>query len=355
MPASKREALLRLGSRWGDSRAERRRYRRAAARRRCDRADVQDGRGGVLDRNATQNARAQARSAPRAEPTYHPTAPAVLRLSAGSTAADLRSLARSDSTRSGDAVPNEDVIAIVVKHSRDSHAPTTATRADPIARYAGRVARRYSLRASDSDREDVAERLRAATAQGRPLAAGSWRSASSRFARSHIRRNRRAGGRSARSVGDRTGHPPAPGSAGCGRLDAGARNSSQRARGISDGGVRAGTLGRCRWTSLGAWPTGWLLPCRASGAGGGARSAGHDRVPGDGVRRARVVVLAKFGRGWTLRPTPSVAPLVEGAGCVQRRWNERRDHAGASRAPAMPTAPCSVPPADFLKSPLPER
>jgi hypothetical protein len=42
--------------------------------------------------------------------------------------------------------------------------------ADPIARYAGRVARRYSLRASDSDREDVAERLRAATAEGRLLA-----------------------------------------------------------------------------------------------------------------------------------------------------------------------------------------
>jgi hypothetical protein len=32
------------------------------------------------------------------------------------------------------------------------------------------VARRYSLRASDSDREDVAERLRAATAEGRLLA-----------------------------------------------------------------------------------------------------------------------------------------------------------------------------------------
>ena len=42
--------------------------------------------------------------------------------------------------------------------------------ADPIARYAGRVARRYSLRASDRDREDVAERLRAATAEGRLLA-----------------------------------------------------------------------------------------------------------------------------------------------------------------------------------------
>jgi Domain of unknown function (DUF1707) len=38
-----------------------------------------------------------------------------------------------------------------------------------MARYAGRVARRYSLRASDSDREDVAERLRAATAEGRLL------------------------------------------------------------------------------------------------------------------------------------------------------------------------------------------
>ena len=32
------------------------------------------------------------------------------------------------------------------------------------------MARRYSLRASDSDREDVAERLRAATAEGRLLA-----------------------------------------------------------------------------------------------------------------------------------------------------------------------------------------
>jgi len=32
------------------------------------------------------------------------------------------------------------------------------------------VARRYSLRASDSDREDVAERLRVATAEGRLLA-----------------------------------------------------------------------------------------------------------------------------------------------------------------------------------------
>jgi hypothetical protein len=32
------------------------------------------------------------------------------------------------------------------------------------------VAKRYSLRASDSDREDVAERLRAATAEGRLLA-----------------------------------------------------------------------------------------------------------------------------------------------------------------------------------------
>jgi hypothetical protein len=39
------------------------------------------------------------------------------------------------------------------------------------ARYADGVARRHSLRASDSDREDVAERLRAATAEGRLLAA----------------------------------------------------------------------------------------------------------------------------------------------------------------------------------------
>ena len=38
------------------------------------------------------------------------------------------------------------------------------------ARYADGVERRYSLRASDSDREDVAERLRAATAEGRLLA-----------------------------------------------------------------------------------------------------------------------------------------------------------------------------------------
>jgi Domain of unknown function (DUF1707) len=38
-----------------------------------------------------------------------------------------------------------------------------------LARYADGVARRYSLRASDSDREDVAERLRAATAEGRLL------------------------------------------------------------------------------------------------------------------------------------------------------------------------------------------
>jgi Domain of unknown function (DUF1707) len=38
------------------------------------------------------------------------------------------------------------------------------------ARYSGGVARRHSLRASDSDREDVAERLRAATAEGRLLA-----------------------------------------------------------------------------------------------------------------------------------------------------------------------------------------
>ena len=48
--------------------------------------------------------------------------------------------------------------------------PDDSREADPIARYAGCVARRYSLRASDSDREDVAERLRAATAEGRLLA-----------------------------------------------------------------------------------------------------------------------------------------------------------------------------------------
>ena len=48
--------------------------------------------------------------------------------------------------------------------------PGDSSQPDPIARYAGRVARRYSLRASDSDREDVAERLRAATAEGRLLA-----------------------------------------------------------------------------------------------------------------------------------------------------------------------------------------
>jgi hypothetical protein len=48
--------------------------------------------------------------------------------------------------------------------------PDDSCQADPIARYAGRVARRYALRASDSDREDVAERLRAATAEGRLLA-----------------------------------------------------------------------------------------------------------------------------------------------------------------------------------------
>ena len=45
-----------------------------------------------------------------------------------------------------------------------------SSQANPIARYARRVARRYSLRVSDSDREDVAERLRAATAEGRLLA-----------------------------------------------------------------------------------------------------------------------------------------------------------------------------------------
>ena len=48
--------------------------------------------------------------------------------------------------------------------------PDDSCQADPIARYAGCVASRYSLRASDSDREDVAERLRAATAEGRLLA-----------------------------------------------------------------------------------------------------------------------------------------------------------------------------------------
>lgn len=56
--------------------------------------------------------------------------------------------------------------------AREMHAldPDDSSRADPIARYAGVVAGRYSLRASDSDREDVAERLRAATAEGRLLA-----------------------------------------------------------------------------------------------------------------------------------------------------------------------------------------
>ena len=52
----------------------------------------------------------------------------------------------------------------------DSTAVGSCCSADPIARYAGRVARRDSLRASDGDREDVAELLRAATAEGRLLA-----------------------------------------------------------------------------------------------------------------------------------------------------------------------------------------
>jgi hypothetical protein len=48
--------------------------------------------------------------------------------------------------------------------------PDDHRQADPVARYAGRVARRYSLRASDGDREDVVERLRAATVEGRLVA-----------------------------------------------------------------------------------------------------------------------------------------------------------------------------------------
>ena len=89
--------------------------------------------------------------------------------------------------------------------------------ADPIARYAGRVARRYSLRASDRDREDVAERLRRGDRRRAPAGRGAGGAPRGRSAGSHIRRARRAGGRSARPAGDRAGHPPAPGSAGCGR------------------------------------------------------------------------------------------------------------------------------------------
>ena len=48
--------------------------------------------------------------------------------------------------------------------------PDDSSQPDPVARYAESMASRHSLRASDSDREDVAERLRAATAEGRLMA-----------------------------------------------------------------------------------------------------------------------------------------------------------------------------------------